>query len=337
MRPYIWFFVLVAASGPNYLDDEQNTMRIVKDNVNSVVNVSNVKVARQFFGRGAIEIPAGTGSGFFWDNNGHLVTNYHVVAGGDYYMVTLGNKEQIRATLVGVAPEKDIAVLKLDTIPKGIKPIRPGDSLGLQVGQKTIAIGNPFGFDNTVTTGIVSALGREIQSISQVPIYDMIQTDASINPGNSGGPLFNSSGGLIGMNTIIVSASGSSSGVGFAVPVDTIKRIVPQLIQYGKIIRPIIGIEIRDDITKAFDLDKGVAVLYADSKGPSGKVLRGITRDSYGRYILGDVILAIDDQETNSYNDVYRILEKYQVGDTVTLTVIREEKTIKLKIKLSST
>ena len=193
------------------------------------------------------EIPQGTGSGFVWDQDGHIVTNFHVVQEGDRANVTLNDGSTYPATIVGTTPDKDIAVLKIDAPPQKLLPLPIGQSSNLKVGQKVLAIGNPFGLDQTLTTGVISGLGREIKSVSGRPIHDVIQTDASINPGNSGGPLLDSSGRLIGINTAIYSPSGANAGIGFAVPVDTVNQIVPQLMKFGKITRPGLGISILAD------------------------------------------------------------------------------------------
>jgi S1-C subfamily serine protease len=216
-------------------EDERNTIEIVQKSRNSVVYITNLQYVRDFFYSSDQPVPRGSGSGFVWDDQGHIVTNFHVIDEGDKFMVSLPNQKQVEATLVGRDPSKDIAVLQLGERVAGLAPVTIGTSRDLQVGQKVVAIGNPFGFDHTVTKGIVSALGRSVPGAGNVTIRDMIQTDASINPGNSGGPLLNSAGELIGMNTMIISPSGASSGVGFAVPVDTIRKIVPQIIQSGPI------------------------------------------------------------------------------------------------------
>ena len=219
-------------------EDERNTIEVVKRTQNSVVFITNIQLVRDFLFSSEEAVPAGSGSGFVWDDKGHIVTNYHVIEDGDIFNVTLPSQEQRRARLVGKEPNKDIAVLRIEGNLSGLFPVVTGSSRDLQVGQKVIAIGNPFGFDHTVTEGIVSALGRNMPGAGGVTIRDMIQTDASINPGNSGGPLLDSTGRLIGMNTMIISPSGSSSGIGFAVPVDTIKKIAPEIILYGKVQRP---------------------------------------------------------------------------------------------------
>ncbi len=319
--------------------EEKNTISIYKKNDGSVVNITGIKLARTFWDYSPVEVPAGTGSGFVWDTNGHIVTNFHVVSDNDSFIVTFHHdQKQYKATIVGVVPEKDIAVLKIIDPPKAMQPIEPGSSADLLVGQKAVAIGNPFGMDNTLTTGIVSALGRKIEGIGGVKIHGMIQTDASINPGNSGGPLLNSSGQLIGMNTVIFSQSGTSSGVGFAVPVDTIKRVVPQLIKNGKVTGPGLGIVLLpDEIKNRFNVREGIIIAnFIDKHGPLYKAgLRGITRDHYGRIYLGDIILAIDGKKTNSYDDIYNILENYKIGDEIELTYKNENEIKKIKVRLT--
>ena len=238
--------------------EEENTIAVFKSAAPSVVFVTNIAVRQDVY-LDEFAIPQGSGSGFLWDREGHIVTNYHVVAGGNAFLVTLKDHTELPARLVGYEPRKDIAVLKVEARPEKLKPLPLGDSASLQVGQGTLAIGNPFGLDNTLTSGIVSALNRQVRSIGDVTIRDMIQTDAAINPGNSGGPLLDSSGNLIGMNMVIYSPSGASAGIGFAVPVNTIKRIVPQLIAYGHTVAPGIGITVLKDDIKARLLGDGDA------------------------------------------------------------------------------
>lgn len=314
-------------------EDERNTIDIVKKSKNSVVFITNIQLVRDFFFNQE-QVPRGSGSGFLWDDQGHIVTNYHVIEEGDIFSVTLPNKEQRQARIVGKEASKDIAVLRLQGDLKSLTAVKVGSSENLEVGQKVIAIGNPFGFDYTVTKGIVSALGRRMLGAGGVSIRDMIQTDASINPGNSGGPLLNSNGELIGMNTLIVSPSGASSGLGFAVPVDTIKKIVPQLIRFGKVTKAGLPlILLTDEQAQRFGVDiSGVAIIQA----PAGSSLRGFSRDSRGYRYIGDVITAIDQTKVKSYDDLYSALENYKIGDTVTLTVEKEGKTRKVQIKLVS-
>ena len=244
-------------------------------------------------------------------------------------------KKYILPNLLGLNQE-DIAVLKLTETPKRLSPLRVGTSKNLRVGQKTLAIGNPFGLDHTMTVGIVSAVGRKVEGIGGVKIHDMIQTDAAINPGNSGGHLINSNGELIGMNTQILSGSGTSSGVGFAVPIDTVKRIVPELIKHGKVIRPGLGIGILPEhIKDRFGVKKGIVISHVDPKGGAAKAgLQGVGQDKWGNIYLGDIILKIDNKQVNSYDDIYHALDKYKIGDTVKVEVLRDEDVMTISLKL---
>jgi S1-C subfamily serine protease len=325
--------------GGDLLPVENKTIEIYRKVVPSTVNVSNIKLARNFF-YGEVEVPQGAGSGFVWDDKGHIVTNFHVVQGGNTFVVTFYNDpKQYKATIVGTAPDKDIAVLKLKEMPSKLTPISVGTSKDLQVGQSSFAIGSPFGLDYTLTTGVVSALGRKIDGIGGVKINDMIQTDAAINMGNSGGPLLNSSAELIGMNTVIFSTSGSSAGLGFAVPTDTIKAIVPQLIKHGRIIRPGLGIGIVPDTMKQrmIHSDKGLIISYIDEKGGAAEAgLKGITQDQYGRIFLGDIILSVDGIAVNNLDDIYQVVEKKKIGDTVIVKYTRDGKTLTASVKLKA-
>ena len=222
--------------------DEQNTIDIFRYSAPSVVYITSIALRRDFFSLNAYEIPQGTGSGFIWDKQGRVVTNYHVISDANRLEVTLADHSTWKAVLVGAAPDRDLAVLQISAPADKLRPISIGESKNLLVGQKVYAIGNPFGLDQTLTTGIVSALGREISSATGRTIHDVIQPDAAINPGNSGGPLLDSAGRLIGVNTAIYSPSGASSGIGFAVPVGEVNRVVPQIISKGKMIRPGLGI-----------------------------------------------------------------------------------------------
>lgn len=321
------------------LEDERNTISLFQQNVKSVVNVSNIRIARSgwWFHSEEMEVPAGAGSGFVWDEEGHIVTNYHVIANGDSFVVSFHqDKETYDAEVVGVYPQKDIAVLKLKKKPKKLYPVRPGVSKDLIVGQKAVAIGNPFGLDHTITSGIISATGRKIRGVANVTINGMIQSDCSINPGNSGGPLYDSMGQVIGMNTMIYSASGSSAGVGFAVPIDTIKSFVPQIIKYGKVKRPGLGIGLLEENLKYhFGIEKGIVVKYVDPKSPAAKAgLEGMSRSYRGRYQLGDIILEIDGKEVNDYDQIFNVLDGYKVGDEVEVTYLRGDKKRKTKLKL---
>jgi S1-C subfamily serine protease len=318
-------------------EDEQNTIEVVSRTQNSVVFVTNIQLVRDFFYSDE-EIPRGSGSGFVWDDKGHIVTNYHVIEDGDKFNVTLPNREQRRARLVGIDSSKDIAVLKIEGSLSGLYPVRLGESKSLQVGQKVIAIGNPFGFDHTVTKGIVSAVGRNMSGAGGVTIRDMIQTDASINPGNSGGPLLDSAGRLIGMNTMIVSPSGTSSGIGFAIPVDAILKVVPDIIKYGKVIRPGLGgvSYLNDVIARRNDID-GAVIMKVPRDGEAFRAgLKGLSRDAFGQVVLGDVIIGIDGTKIGSYDDLYNALENRKIGDAVTLNVVRNGRERKVRLKLGS-
>jgi S1-C subfamily serine protease len=333
----LWIVSAGAASLPAQLtDDERNTIDVVNKNKNSCVFITNIQLVRDWFFNEE-KVARGSGSGFIWDHQGHIVTNFHVIEDGVEFSVTLPNREQRQAKLIGKEENKDIAVLQVQGDLRSLEPVTIGSSSDLQVGQKVIAIGNPFGFDHTVTKGIVSALGRNILGAGGVTIRDMIQTDASINPGNSGGPLLDSSGKLIGMNTMIVSPSGSSSGVGFAVPVDTIKKIVPEIIRYGKVIRPDLPLTILSDAyARRLGADvEGAIILEVPKGGETERAgLRGLSRDRQGYIYLGDVITALDGKRIKSYDDLYSALENYKIGDIVTLTVEREGKPRTVKITL---
>ncbi len=223
---------------------ERDTIELFRRTAPSVTFITSIARRRDFFSLNVYEIPQGTGSGFVWDDAGHVVTNFHVIRGSSRAQVTLADQSTWDATLVGAAPEKDLAVLHIEAPEELLNPVQVGTSSDLQVGQRVFAIGNPFGLDHTLTTGVISALGREIDSQTDQPIRDVIQTDAAINPGNSGGPLLDSGGRLIGVNTAIVSPSGAYAGIGFAIPVDTVNWVVPELITRGRIERPTLGVEL---------------------------------------------------------------------------------------------
>ena len=237
------------AMPPGLNEHEKATINLFENSAPSVAYITTSRFRQDYWSRNVMEIPQGSGSGFVWDMDGHVITNYHVIQGADRAQVTLADQTTWDAELVGKAPEKDLAVLKITAPSKALKPIPVGASYNLLVGQNVYAIGNPFGLDQTLTTGIISALGREIESVSGIPIRGAIQTDAAINPGNSGGPLLNSSGKLIGVNTAIYSPSGASAGIGFSIPVDEVKWVVPELIAHGRIMRPSLGVDLANDQT----------------------------------------------------------------------------------------
>jgi S1-C subfamily serine protease len=244
-------------------DDEANSTEIFSKASPSVVFVTNTALRRDIFSLNVQEIPQGAGTGFVWDESGLVVTNFHVIAGAHKVTVTLQDRSEHAAEVIGLAPEKDLAVLRIDNPPENLVTLPLGDSSELTVGRKVLAIGNPFGLDTTLTTGIVSALGREIQAPDNRRIRGVIQTDAAINPGNSGGPLLNSLGQLVGVNTAIYSPSGASAGIGFAIPVNTVKEVVPQLISYGRVLRPMIGLELASDRWIRRHRIEGVPVVQA--------------------------------------------------------------------------
>ncbi len=304
--------------------DEQNTIDIFRNSSPSVVYITSLGVQRNLFTLNVYEIPKGTGSGFIWDRQGRIVTNYHVISDANRIEVTLADHSTWEAKLVGAAPDRDIAVLQISAPSAKLVPLPVGESEDLQVGQKVFAIGNPFGLDQTLTTGIVSALGRQITSITGRAIHDVIQTDAAINPGNSGGPLLDSAGRLIGVNTAIYSPSGGSAGIGFAVPVNEVNRVVPQVIRHGKMFRPGLGISLANQrLTRELQLD-GVLVLAVEPGSTADKAgIRG-TKQVRGGLILGDIILAVNDTPVTDYNSVRDELERYQVGETVQLVLYRD-------------
>jgi S1-C subfamily serine protease len=317
--------------------DERSTINLFRQASPSVVNITTIGVERDLFTLNLYQIPQGTGSGFVWDTNGDIITNFHVIQNADSARVTLADQSNWKARVVGVAPDKDLAVLRIDAPANRLRPIPIGTSKDLQVGQSVYAIGNPFGLDQTLTTGVISALNREIESVTRRPIQGVIQSDAAINPGNSGGPLLDSAGRLIGVNTAIYSPSGASAGIGFAIPVDTVNRIVPELIRSGKIIRPGLGIQIADDqIAQRL----GVAgILVVDVARGSAAAKAGIQptrRDAEGRLRLGDIITAIDGKKVESPNDLYLLLEKYKIGDAVNLSILRNGKTVQAKVALEA-
>jgi S1-C subfamily serine protease len=320
------------------LPDEQNTIAVFQEAAPSVVFITSKMIRQGFFFTDAYEVPAGSGSGFIWDDRGHIVTNFHVVEDASALTVTLSDHSSYEAEIVGSEPSKDIAVLRIAVSGSKLRPVRAGSSTSLRVGQKVVAIGNPFGLDQTLTTGVVSALGREIKARDGRTIQDVIQTDAAINPGNSGGPLLDSRGQLIGMNTAIISPSGSSAGIGFAVPVNTVNRVVPQLIQYGKVIRPGLGVRIitnNEFHTRRLGIE-GVIIDSVQRGSAAFKAgLRGLQTNRWGDATLGDVIIGINDKKVSSFGELGDVLERYKIGDVVTVKFLRdgEEKSVRLQLQ----
>jgi S1-C subfamily serine protease len=319
--------------------EERATIGLFEEASPSVAYIATTNIRRDFFTRNATEVPRGTGSGFVWDKKGHVVTNFHVIRGADKAQVTLGNGKTYQASLVGYASEKDLAVLKIDAPASELRPIPVGSSRNLLVGQAVYAIGNPFGLDQTLTTGIISALGREIESVGGIPIRDVIQTDAAINPGNSGGPLLDSRGRLIGVNTAIYSPSGASAGIGFSIPVDVVSWIVPELIQYGKVQRPVLGVDVANQQWERRLGIQGEGALVIDVEDGSPADRAGIIptlRDQYGRILWGDIITAIGSEVIKSGNEVTLALEKYKPGDRVPVKLVREGKEMTVEVVLGA-
>ncbi len=316
--------------------DETSTIALFSNASPSVVHVTSLELRRSRRSLNITEIPQGTGSGFIWDKEGHIVTNFHVIKDGGGAEVTLHDNTVWKARIVGRAPDKDLAILKIEAPIETLSPLAIGSSSNLQVGQKVFAIGNPFGLDQTLTTGVISGLGREIQSVTRRPIQGVIQTDAAINPGNSGGPLLDSAGRLIGVNTAIYSTSGAYAGIGFAVPVDTINRIVPQLVANGEVTRPGLGVQIGTDHLAARAGVQGVIVWEVPEDTAAGAAgLVGVRHDRGGRWLLGDVIIAVDNQPVRTEKDLFRGLDNHEVGDTVVLRLNRqgEERDVNVQLQ----
>jgi len=318
--------------------DERANIEVFKATSPSVVHITTLERAASFFSVDVTQVPRGTGTGFMWDDRGHIVTNFHVVQGASGARVTLSDQSVHTASLVGVFADRDLAVLRIEAPRARLKPIAIGQSASLQVGQKVYAIGNPFGLDQTLTTGIVSALNREIESVTRRAIRGAIQTDAAINPGNSGGPLLDSAGRLIGVNTAIYSPSGASAGIGFAIPVDEVNRIVPRLIRDGRLIRPALGISAAPaEFNRAMGLPEGVAVVGVARGGPAGEAgLRPFQRNVEGAFVGGDVITAIDGLAVDSMDRLFEYLERRQPGDTVTLGVWRQGQRREMRVRLGA-
>jgi S1-C subfamily serine protease len=302
----------------------------------SVVAVANnALVRRGFFDFQLYEIPQGTGSGFVWDRKGHIVSNYHVVHQANTLSVTFPDGTRYEATLVGIAPDYDLAVLKIDAPPEKLSPVTVTPSRDLQVGQQVYAIGNPFGLDTTLSSGIVSALGRTITSMTDRKIHDAIQTDTAINPGNSGGPLLMGSGHLVGVNTAILSPSGASAGIGFAVPSDTVSRIVPQLIEKGRVTRAGLGVQFLPDHVTARAGVKGVAIYAVFEQTPAVAAgLEGIGVSRGGALVFGDVITDVNKVPVSTIEDLQAALDPRKPGERVTLNVSRAGKTRDLTLTL---
>jgi S1-C subfamily serine protease len=333
---------LQAADTADYLsfhtEDEVNNIEIFREASPSVVFVTNSARYINRFTLNVQEIPQGSGTGFVWDKSGLIVTNYHVIQGRNSRIsITLHDQSSWQATVVGLAPDKDLALLRIDAPAELLTPLPLGDSSLLEVGRKVVAIGNPFGLDTTMTVGVVSALGREITSMTNRAIRDVIQTDASINPGNSGGPLLNSLGQLVGVNTQIVSPSGASAGIGFAIPVNTVRKVVPQLLEFGREVRPVFGVEpVPDNYAREWRV-RGVAVLKVDPGTPAEQAgLVGLRQDARGRLLLGDIIIEVDGTQIENNDDLLNALEQHNAGDRVKVLTLRDEEVREVEVVLSA-
>ncbi|HAI57519.1 trypsin-like peptidase domain-containing protein [Saprospiraceae bacterium] len=317
--------------------EEEATIKLFEESAPSVVFITTSTVRQDYWSRNVTEIPAGNGSGFIWDREGHIVTNYHVIEKADRAQVTLSDQTTWDAELIGIEPNKDLAILKIKAPDTKLKPIPVASSHDLRVGQSVFAIGNPFGLDQTLTTGVISALGREIQSIGGRPIRGVIQTDAAINPGNSGGPLLDSNGRLIGVNTMIYSPSGASAGIGFSIPADEVNWVVPDIIQYGEVRRPILGINlVAEQHTQRLKME-GALILDVVPDSPADKFgLQATEKDLRGNIILGDLITQINNEVISTNADLFLALEKYNPGDTVRVGYIRKDEVKSVNLILGS-
>lgn len=317
--------------------EEEATIKLFEESAPSVVFITTSTVRQDYWSRNVTEIPAGNGSGFIWDREGHIVTNYHVIEKADRAQVTLSDQTTWDAELIGIEPNKDLAILKIKAPDTKLKPIPVASSHDLRVGQSVFAIGNPFGLDQTLTTGVISALGREIQSIGGRPIRGVIQTDAAINPGNSGGPLLDSNGRLIGVNTMIYSPSGASAGIGFSIPADEVNWVVPDIIQYGEVRRPILGINlVAEQHTQRLNME-GALILDVVPDSPADKFgLQATEKDLRGNIILGDLITQINNEVISTNADLFLALEKYNPGDTVRVGYIRKDEVKSVNLILGS-
>ena len=333
----------ITARGP-LGEDEKSTIELFRQSAPAVVYITTLAQTTDFLTGAVSEVPQGTGSGFIWDDAGDIVTNFHVIQNALQKSliarVTLSNHKKFDARLVGISPENDLAVLRINAPRADLSPILVGASENLQVGQKVFAIGNPFGYDQSLTMGIISALGRMINSpVTGLPLQGVIQTDAAINPGNSGGPLLDSAGRLIGVNTQIASTSRSSAGIGFAIPVDTVNRIVPQLIVSGRIARPTLDITMHDALSQSVTQHlgiSGVLVIQVLEGSPAAAAgLRPTRQAPDGSLIFGDIITAVEGNSIKNREQLYAALQKFKIGQTVRLTVYRDGKNTDVAVTLA--
>jgi S1-C subfamily serine protease len=322
-------------------DDEKATIELFKQASRSVVHITTSEVGRDFTFNEA-EIERGDGSGFIWDEAGNIVTNFHVVESADRFKVTLADQSTWDAEPIGAAPDRDIAVLRINAPANRLRPVLVGTSRDLEVGQKAFAIGNPFGLDQTLTTGVISGLGRQIKARTGRTIDSVIQTDAAVNPGNSGGPLLDSRGRLIGVNTAIYSPSGASAGIGFAIPVDTVQRVVPEILRHGRVVRPSIDAQFfPDSLTRRLGI-KGVLVARVSRDGAAAKAgLRSTRRDNFGDVQWGDLIVAVDGKAVETEEELIAAMENHSIGERVKLSIVRglgsgQEQTQTIEVTLAA-
>jgi len=316
--------------------DEQATIALYKRCAPAVVHITSLTRQTNPYNLNVQQVPKGTGSGFIWNKDGFIVTNYHVIQDANGATVTLADNSSYKARLVGAFPDKDLAVLQITAPADRLHPIDVGASDDLQVGQKVFAIGNPFGLDQTLTTGIISALNREIESVTGQPIRGVIQTDAAINPGNSGGPLMDSAGRLIGVNTAIASPSGASAGIGFAIPVDEVNRVVPELIGKGQVARADLGLTPGSDQLTRQNRLPGLVVLVVAPDGPAAKAhIKPVMRTPDG-LVLGDIVVGLNGKPIKTNKDLYLALDQCKVGATVKVEVRRDDQTVEVPVTLEA-
>src|SRR5437773_8085882 len=327
---------------PSLATDEQNNIEVYKTIAPGVVYIQSTTTVRDFLGLFSQPVE-GAGSGSIIDDQGDILTNYHVIANAEKLTVSFGGGKNYPAKVVGRDPDTDLAVIRLLESPKEEMTVVPlGDSDKLIVGQKVLAIGNPFGLDRTLTTGVISGLQRPIRAQNNRQIEGAIQTDASINPGNSGGPLLDSHGRMIGINSQIESPSGASAGVGFAIPVNIAKRIVPELVKNGSIQRPKLGIDSRDIQSLGnqvqLPVSYGVIIWNAVPGGAAANAgLRGLVQTEDGDVELGDIIIGIDGEKISNNDDLYRALNKHQMGETVNIEIMRKSRRMTVPVRLTET
>ena len=318
-------------------EEELATISVFEKATRSVVFIANTARQRDPWSFNLFDVPQGSGSGFIWNKQGHVVTNFHVVYGADAIIVTLGDRTEYKAKVVGADPDHDLAVLHIQAPETALQPITIGNSQALRVGQKVLAIGNPFGLDHTLTTGVVSALGRTIKSMTNRTIEGVIQTDAAINPGNSGGPLLDGMGRLIGVNTQIMSPSGAFAGIGFAVPGDTVTRIVPELIKHGKLIRPGLGISlVPDAMARRWGVQGLIIGRIGRGSAAERAGLRGARETAIGRIEVGDVIVAVDGKAIETIDDLLDVMELHKVGEQVTVDYLRANRRYQVSVTLQA-